>query len=157
MQPLKIYNTLSREKELFTPIHENHVGLYVCGPTVYNYVHLGNLRTFTSFDILNRYLLHIGYKVRYVRNITDVGHLVGDGDEGEDKIGKMAKLEKLEPMEIVHRFTQDFHQVLEKFNVLPPSIEPTATGHIVEQIETTKALIEKGLAYESNDIERISP
>jgi cysteinyl-tRNA synthetase len=150
MQPLKIYNTLSREKELFTPIHENHVGLYVCGPTVYNYVHLGNLRTFTSFDILNRYLLHIGYKVRYVRNITDVGHLVGDGDEGEDKIGKMAKLEKLEPMEIVHRFTQDFHQVLEKFNVLPPSIEPTATGHIVEQIETTKALIEKELAYESN-------
>ena len=119
MQPLKIYNTLSREKELFTPIHENHVGLYVCGPTVYNYVHLGNLRTFTSFDILNRYLLHIGYQVRYVRNITDVGHLVGDGDEGEDKIGKMAKLEKLEPMEIVHRFTQDFHQVLEKFNLLP--------------------------------------
>ena len=111
MQPLKIYNTLSREKELFTPIHENHVGLYVCGPTVYNYAHLGNVRTFTSFDVLNRYLLHIGYKVRYVRNITDVGHLVGDGDEGEDKIGKMAKLEKLEPMEIVHRFTQDFQQV----------------------------------------------
>jgi len=126
------------------------VGLYVCGPTVYNYVHLGNLRTFTSFDILYRYLSHIGYKVRYVRNITDVGHLVGDGDEGEDKIGKMAKLEKLEPMEIVHRYTQDFHHVLQTFNLLPPSIEPSATGHIVEQIETTQNLLNKGIAYESN-------
>jgi cysteinyl-tRNA synthetase len=150
MQPLKIYNTLSREKEIFKPLHAPLVGLYVCGPTVYNFVHLGNLRTFTSFDILHRYLRHIGYKVRYVRNITDVGHLVGDGDEGEDKIGKMAKLEKLEPMEIVHRFTQDFHEVLATFNLLPPSIEPTATGHIVEQIETTKNLLDKGLAYESN-------
>lgn len=150
MQPLKIYNTLSREKEIFKPLHAPLVGLYVCGPTVYNFVHLGNLRTFTSFDILHRYLRHIGYKVRYVRNITDVGHLVGDGDEGEDKIGKMAKLEKLEPMEIVHRYTQDFHEVLATFNLLPPSIEPTATGHIVEQIETTKNLLEKGLAYESN-------
>ncbi|RXK48141.1 cysteine--tRNA ligase [Aquirufa rosea] len=150
MQALKLYNTLSREKELFTPINHPHVGLYVCGPTVYNYVHLGNLRTFTSFDILHRYLKHIGYQVRYVRNITDVGHLVGDGDEGEDKIGKMAKLEKLEPMEIVHRYTQNFHQVLEQFNLLPPSIEPTATGHISEQIETTKILLDKGLAYESN-------
>lgn len=150
MQPLKIYNTLSREKEIFKPLHAPLVGLYVCGPTVYNFVHLGNLRTFTSFDILHRYLRHIGYKVRYVRNITDVGHLVGDGDEGEDKIGKMAKLEKLEPMEIVHRYTQDFHEVLATFNLLPPSIEPTATGHIVEQIETTKNLLNKGLAYESN-------
>lgn len=150
MQPLKIYNTLSREKEIFKPLHAPLVGLYVCGPTVYNFVHLGNLRTFTSFDILHRYLRHIGYKVRYVRNITDVGHLVGDGDEGEDKIGKMAKLEKLEPMEIVHRYTQDFHEVLAMFNLLPPSIEPTATGHIVEQIETTKNLLDKGLAYESN-------
>jgi len=150
MQALKIYNTLSREKELFEPLNAPHVGMYVCGPTVYNYVHLGNLRTFTSFDILYRYLQHIGYKVRYVRNITDVGHLVGDGDEGEDKIGKMAKLEKLEPMEIVHRYTNDFHQVLRTFNLLPPSIEPTATGHIVEQIETTKILLEKGLAYVSN-------
>jgi cysteinyl-tRNA synthetase len=150
MQPLKIYNTLSREKEIFKPLHAPLVGLYVCGPTVYNFVHLGNLRTFTSFDILHRYLRHIGYKVRYVRNITDVGHLVGDGDEGEDKIGKMAKLEKLEPMEIVHRYTQDFHEVLATFNLLPPSIEPTATGHIVEQIETTKNLLDKGLAYESN-------
>lgn len=149
MQPLKIYNTLSREKELFTPINAPHVGMYVCGPTVYNYVHLGNVRTFLTFDILNRYLTHIGYKVRYVRNITDVGHLVGDGDEGEDKIGKMAKLEKLEPMEIVQRYTNDFHKVLEQFNLLPPSIEPSATGHIVEQIETTKSLISKGLAYES--------
>ncbi|MEA5427104.1 cysteine--tRNA ligase [Arcicella lustrica] len=149
MQPLKIYNTLSREKELFTPINAPHVGMYVCGPTVYNYVHLGNVRTFLTFDILNRYLTHIGYKVRYVRNITDVGHLVGDGDEGEDKIGKMAKLEKLEPMEIVQRYTNDFHKVLEQFNLLPPSIEPSATGHIVEQIETTKSLIDKGLAYES--------
>ena len=150
MQPLKIYNTLSREKEIFKPLHDPLVGLYVCGPTVYNFAHLGNIRTFTSFDILHRYLRHIGYKVRYVRNITDVGHLVGDGDEGEDKIGKMAKLEKLEPMEIVHRYTQDFHEVLATFNLLPPSIEPTATGHIVEQIETTKNLLDKGLAYESN-------
>lgn len=150
MQSLKIYNTLTREKELFQPINAPHVGMYVCGPTVYNYVHLGNVRTFTTFDTLYRYLTHIGYKVRYVRNITDVGHLVGDGDEGEDKIGKMAKLEKLEPMEIVQRYTNDFHNVLTQFNLLPPSIEPSATGHIVEQIETTKALIEKGLAYESN-------
>ncbi|MDZ7898791.1 MAG: cysteine--tRNA ligase [Arcicella sp.] len=150
MQPLKIYNTLSREKELFTPLNAPHVGMYVCGPTVYNYVHLGNVRTFMTFDVLYRYLSHIGYKVRYVRNITDVGHLVGDGDEGEDKIGKMAKLEKLEPMEIVQRYTNDFHKVLEQFNFLPPSIEPSATGHIVEQIETTNLLIQKGLAYESN-------
>lgn len=150
MQSLKIYNTLTREKELFQPINAPHVGMYVCGPTVYNYVHLGNVRTFATFDTLYRYLTHIGYKVRYVRNITDVGHLVGDGDEGEDKIGKMAKLEKLEPMEIVQRYTNDFHNVLTQFNLLPPSIEPSATGHIVEQIETTKTLIEKGLAYESN-------
>ena len=150
MQPLKLYNTLNREKEVFVALNAPHVGLYVCGPTVYNYVHLGNLRTFTSFDILYRYLNHIGYKVRYVRNITDVGHLVGDGDEGEDKIGKMAKLEKLEPMEIVHRYTQDFHHVLQTFNLLPPSIEPSATGHIVEQIETTQNLLNKGIAYESN-------
>lgn len=150
MQSLKIYNTLTREKELFQPINAPHVGMYVCGPTVYNYVHLGNVRTFTTFDTLYRYLTHIGYKVRYVRNITDVGHLVGDGDEGEDKIGKMAKLEKLEPMEIVQRYTNDFHNVLTQFNLLPPSIEPSATGHIVEQIETTRTLIEKGLAYESN-------
>jgi cysteinyl-tRNA synthetase len=147
---LKIYNTLTRQKEEFTPLNPQHVGLYVCGPTVYNYVHLGNVRTFMTFDVLYRYLMHTGYKVRYVRNITDVGHLVGDGDEGEDKIGRMAKLEKLEPMEIVQRYTNDFHKVLEQFNFLPPSIEPTATGHLVEQIEAVKILIEKGLAYESN-------
>jgi cysteinyl-tRNA synthetase len=149
MQALKIYNTLSREKEVFEAINAPHVGLYVCGPTVYNYVHLGNVRTFLSFDTLYRYLTHIGYKVRYVRNITDVGHLVGDGDEGEDKIGRMAKLEQLEPMEIVQRYTNDFHNVLNQFNLTPPSIEPSATGHIIEQIETVKVLINKGLAYES--------
>ena len=150
MQPLKIYNTLSRQKELFTPLNAPHVGMYVCGPTVYNFVHLGNVRTFMTFDVLNRYLTHLGYKVRYVRNITDVGHLVGDGDEGEDKIGKMAKLEQLEPMEIVQRYTNDFHKVLDQFNFIPPSIEPSATGHLIEQIEMTTTLIDKGLAYESN-------
>jgi cysteinyl-tRNA synthetase len=150
MQNLKIYNTLNRKKEVFEPITPGYVGMYVCGPTVYNYVHLGNVRTFLTFDVLYRYLLHCGYKVRYVRNITDVGHLVGDGDEGEDKIGKMAKLEQLEPMEIVQRYTNDFHKVLESFNFLPPNIEPSATGHMVEQIEAVKSLIEKGLAYESN-------
>ena len=149
MQNLKIYNTLNRQKEIFESIVPGHIGMYVCGPTVYNFVHLGNVRTFLTFDILYRYLIHIGYKVRYVRNITDVGHLVGDGDEGEDKIGKMAKLEQLEPMEIVQRYTNDFHNVLSQFNFLPPSIEPSATGHMVEQIEAVKELIEKGLAYEA--------
>jgi cysteinyl-tRNA synthetase len=149
-QPLKIYNTLTRQKDIFEPIAAPNVGMYVCGPTVYNYVHLGNVRTFLTFDTLFRYLTQIGYKVRYVRNITDVGHLVGDGDEGEDKIGKMAKLEQLEPMEIVQRYTNDFHNVLTQFNMLPPSIEPTATGHLIEQIEATQSLIDKGLAYESN-------
>ena len=150
MQNLKIYNSLSRQKEVFEPLISGHVGMYVCGPTVYNFVHLGNIRTFLTFDVLYRYLQNIGYKVRYVRNITDVGHLVGDGDEGEDKIGKMAKLEQLEPMEIVQRYTNDFHQVLALFNFLSPSIEPSATGHMVEQIEAVKDLIEKGLAYEAN-------
>ncbi|HLO46356.1 MAG TPA: cysteine--tRNA ligase [Leadbetterella sp.] len=150
MQTLKIYNSLTRQKEVFEPIVPKHVGMYVCGPTVYNFVHLGNVRTFMTFDVLYRYLIHIGYKVRYVRNITDVGHLVGDGDEGEDKIGKMAKLEQLEPMEIVQRYTNDFHDVLKLFNFLPPSIEPSATGHMVEQIEAVKDLINKGLAYEAN-------
>jgi cysteinyl-tRNA synthetase len=149
-QPLKIFNTLTRNKDLFEPLAAPYVGMYVCGPTVYNNVHLGNIRTFLSFDILYRYLTHIGYKVRYVRNITDVGHLVGDGDVGEDKIGKMAKLQKLEPMEIVQRYTNDFHDVSAEFNLLPPSIEPTATGHLIEQIEAVKSLIEKGAAYESN-------
>ncbi|GAA4411353.1 cysteine--tRNA ligase [Nibrella viscosa] len=149
-QPVKLYNTLTRRKEPFEPINPPYVGLYVCGPTVYNYVHLGNVRTFLTFDTLFRYLTYVGYKVRYVRNITDVGHLVGDSDEGEDKIGRMAKLEKLEPMEIVQRYTNDFHQIMEIFNILPPSVEPTATGHMVEQIEAVKKLIAQGLAYESN-------
>ncbi|HOY94363.1 MAG TPA: cysteine--tRNA ligase [Catalimonadaceae bacterium] len=147
---LRIYNTLTRQKEDFQPINPPFVGLYVCGPTVYNNVHLGNVRSFLTFDILVRYLRFMGYTVRYVRNITDVGHLVGDGDEGEDKIGRMAKLEKLEPMEIVQRYTNDFHNVLLQFNLIPPSIEPTATAHLVEQIEATQDLINKGLAYESN-------
>lgn len=150
MQPLKIYNTLTRQKDTFEPLASPHVGMYVCGPTVYNNAHLGNVRTFMTFDLLFRYLTHIGYKVRYVRNITDVGHLVGDGDEGEDKIGRMAKLEQLEPMEIVQRYTNDFHRVMEDFNIFPPSIEPTATGHLIEQIEAVQNLIAKGLAYESN-------
>ncbi|AWA31208.1 cysteine--tRNA ligase [Flavobacterium magnum] len=148
--PLKIYNSLSGEKEVFTPIHEGNVGMYVCGPTVYSNVHLGNVRTFMSFDMIFRYFRHLDYKVRYVRNITDVGHMVDDVDDGEDKIAKKARLEQLEPMEIVQRYTVDFHDILDKFNFLPPSIEPTATGHIIEQIEIVKVILEKGLAYESN-------
>jgi cysteinyl-tRNA synthetase len=147
---LKIYNSLSGEKEVFTPIHEGNVGMYVCGPTVYSNVHLGNVRTFMSFDIIFRYLKHLGYKVRYVRNITDVGHIVDDVDEGEDKIAKKARLEQLEPMEVVQRYTVDFHDILNEFNFLPPSIEPTATGHIIEQIEIIKKIIEKGIGYEAN-------
>jgi cysteinyl-tRNA synthetase len=150
MQALKVYNTLTRQKETFTPLNPPYVGMYVCGPTVYNYVHLGNCRTFTSFDLIYRYLQHLGYKVRYVRNITDVGHLVGDGDEGEDKIAKKAKLENLEPMEIVQRYTLDFRAIMQLINNLPPSIEPTATGHIVEQIEMTQKIIQNGFAYEAN-------
>lgn len=148
MQELKIYNTLTREKEVFKPLNAPHVGMYVCGPTLYSHAHLGNCRTFMSFDVVFRYLKHLGYKVRYVRNITDVGHLESDGDEGEDKIAKRARLEKLEPMEIVQLYAVDFHKVLDDFNLLPPSIEPTASGHIIEQIEMTKKIIENGLAYE---------
>ncbi len=147
MQSLKIYNTLSREKEVFAPINAPHVGMYVCGPTLYSHAHLGNCRTFMSFDVVFRYLTHLGYKVRYVRNITDVGHLENDGDEGEDKIAKRARLEQLEPMEIVQKYTVDFHHVLQQFNLLPPSIEPTASGHIIEQIEMTKQIIDNGYAY----------
>lgn len=146
---LFIGNSLTGEKELFKPIHNEFVGMYACGPTVYNYVHLGNCRTFVSFDLVFRYLLHLGYKVRYVRNITDVGHLVDDADEGEDKIAKRAKLEQIEPMEIVQKYTVDFHQVLHQLNTLPPSIEPTATGHIIEQIEMIQQILENGFAYES--------
>jgi cysteinyl-tRNA synthetase len=147
---LKVYNSLSANKENFTPINEGRVGMYVCGPTVYSNVHLGNVRTFLSFDMIFRYLLHLGYKVRYVRNITDVGHLENDADEGEDRIAKKARMEDLEPMEVVQRYTVDFHQILDKMNFLPPSIEPTATGHIIEQIEIVQKIIENGFAYESN-------
>ncbi|MBI2270675.1 MAG: cysteine--tRNA ligase [Bacteroidetes bacterium] len=150
MEPLIIYNTLTRQKETFSPINPPFVGMYVCGPTVYSDVHLGNCRTFISFDLIYRYLLHAGYKVRYVRNITDAGHLEGDRDEGEDKFAKKAKLEQVEPMEIVQKYTVGFHEVLRMFNALPPGIEPTATGHISEQIEMTKKIIEQGYAYETN-------
>ena len=147
---LKVYNSLSKKKENFKPITEGYVGMYVCGPTVYSNAHLGNVRTFMFFDIVYRYLLHLGYKVRYVRNITDAGHLENDADEGEDRIAKKARIEKIEPMEVVQRYTVDFHNVLKNYNFLPPSIEPTATGHIVEQIEMIKEIIAKGFAYEVN-------
>ena len=149
-QELKIYNSLSGEKEKFTSITPGNVGMYVCGPTVYNKVHLGNCRTFISFDLVFRYLKYLDYKVRYVRNITDAGHLENDAEEGEDRIAKKARLESLEPMEIVQKYTVDFHQILATFNNHPPSIEPTATGHIIEQIEIVKSIMDKGLAYESN-------
>ena len=153
-QPIKhkinIHNTLSGQKEEFIPISSPNVGMYVCGPTVYSNVHLGNCRTFLSFDMIYRYLTFVGYNVRYVRNITDAGHLENDADEGEDKISKKARIEQLEPMEIVQTYTQDFHDVMRNFNALPPSIEPTATGHIIEQIEMIQQILTKGLAYESN-------
>ncbi|WKK64782.1 cysteine--tRNA ligase [Lutimonas zeaxanthinifaciens] len=147
-QDLYLYNSLSNKKERFEPVKEGYVGMYVCGPTVYSNVHLGNVRTFMSFDMIYRYFLHLGYKVRYVRNITDAGHLTDDSDE--DKISKKARLEQLEPMEIVQKYTTDFHLILQKFNFLPPSIEPTATGHILEQIEAIETILENGLAYEVN-------
>ncbi|RAR70158.1 cysteine--tRNA ligase [Flavobacterium aciduliphilum] len=146
---LKIYNSSTAEKETFVPITEGNIGMYVCGPTVYSHVHLGNVRTFMSFDVIYRYLLHLGYKVRYVRNITDAGHLTDDGDVNNDRFVKQSRLEKLEPMEVVQKYTVDFHNVLNLFNFLPPTIEPTATGHIVEQIELIQKLIKKGFAYES--------
>lgn len=148
--PLSLTNSLSGKKEVFKPINPGFVGMYVCGPTVYNNVHLGNVRTFLTFDVVSRYFRFLEYKVRYVRNITDVGHLENDADEGEDKIAKKARLEQLEPMEVVKHYTEGFHEVMRQFNILPPSIEPSATGHIVEQIEITKNLLDKGLAYESN-------
>jgi cysteinyl-tRNA synthetase len=148
-QNLFVYNTLSRKKEEFKALNAPHVGMYVCGPTVYSDVHLGNCRTYISFDLMFRYLNHLDYKVRYVRNVTDAGHLEGDaGDEGEDKISKKAKLAQLEPMEIVQKYTVGFHEVMQILNTLPPSIEPTATGHIIEQIEMVKVILEKGYAYE---------
>tara|TARA_Y100000991_G_scaffold47595_1_gene33953 strand:- start:5823 stop:7304 length:1482 start_codon:yes stop_codon:yes gene_type:complete len=149
-QQLKIFNSISAKKENFKSISKGLVGMYVCGPTVYNNVHLGNLRTFTSFDIIYRYLTHIGYKVRYVRNITDVGHLENDEDTGEDRISKKARIENLEPMEVVQKYTYNFHEITRKFNLLPPNIEPTATGHIPEQIRLIEKIIEKGLAYVVN-------
>lgn len=149
-QTLVVYNSLSGKKEVFTPLLPKHVGMYVCGPTVYSNVHLGNCRTFMSFDLINRYLLHLGYKVRYVRNITDAGHLENDADEGEDRIAKKARLESIEPMEVVQRYTVDFRNTLAQFNTLPPSIEPTATGHIIEQIELIKKILDEGYAYEIN-------
>ncbi len=150
MSELQIYNTLSRKKERFKPIKEGFAGLYVCGPTVYGDAHLGHARPAITFDVLFRYLKHLGYKVRYVRNITDVGHLENDADEGDDKIAKKARLEELEPMEIVQHYTNRYHKNMEQLNVLSPSIEPRATGHIVEQIELIRILLDKGYAYESN-------
>ena len=150
MQDLVIYNTLHRKKELFQPIAAPNVGMYVCGPTVYGDPHLGHARPAITFDILFRYLKHIGYKVRYVRNITDVGHLEHDADEGDDKIEKKARLEQLEPMEIAQHYTNRYHDAMRLLNVLPPSIEPHATGHIIEQEELVKQILTNGYAYESN-------
>jgi len=146
-QNLKLYNSLTREKEIFKPLHEGRIGMYVCGPTVYSDVHLGNCRTFISFDIIYRYLKFLGYKVRYVRNITDVGHLL---DDGEDRILKGARLEQVEPMEIVEKYTNGFHDIMRIFNAFPPSIEPRATGHIPEQIEMVQAILDNGYAYQRN-------
>ncbi len=147
---LHVTNSLSGQKEAFVPIHPERTGMYVCGPTVYSDVHLGNCRTFLSFDLIFRYLSHLGYSVRYVRNITDAGHLENDADEGEDKIAKKARLEQVEPMEVVQRYTVGFRDIMRRFNALSPSIEPTATGHIVEQISMIEDLISKGYAYEFN-------
>ncbi|MGV3527890.1 MAG: cysteine--tRNA ligase [Flavisolibacter sp.] len=150
MSELKIYNSYSREKEVFKPLVEGHVGMYVCGPTVSGESHLGHARPYITFDVVYRYLLHLGYKVRYVRNITDAGHFEEEGREAEDKISKKAQIEKLEPMELVQKYTNLYHWAMEKFNTLPPSIEPTATGHIVEQQDMIKKIMEAGYAYEAN-------
>jgi cysteinyl-tRNA synthetase len=150
MNELVLYNTLTRTKETFKPINPGHVGMYVCGPTVYGEAHLGHARPAITFDLLFRYLKHLGFKVRYVRNITDVGHLVNDADEGEDKIAIKARIEELEPMEVVQLYTNSYRQNMIHLNVLPPSIEPTASGHIIEQIETIKRIIDAGFAYEVN-------
>jgi len=147
---LNIYNTLSRQKELFIPINPNHAGMYVCGPTVYGDPHLGHARPAITFDLVFRYLQHLGYKVRYVRNITDVGHLENDADEGEDKVAKKARLEELEPMEVVQYFSDRYHEFMDRLNVLKPSIEPRASGHLIEQIAMISKLVEAGFAYESN-------
>ena len=149
-QTLLIYNTLSRSKERFEPLHAPNVGMYVCGPTVYGDPHLGHARPAITFDILFRYLKHLGYKVRYVRNITDVGHMEHDADDGDDKIEKKARLEQLEPMEVAQYYTNRYHTAMNALNVLPPSIEPQATGHIIEQEELVKQILDNGYAYESN-------
>jgi cysteinyl-tRNA synthetase len=148
--PVYIYNSYTKKKELFEPIHSPFVGMYVCGPTVYNDVHLGNVRTFLTFDIVYRLLKYIGYQVRYVRNITDVGHLVDDADHGEDKIEKIARLQQLEPMEIVQKYTIGFHDVMRLFNISSPSIEPSASGHIIEQIQMIEDILKNEYAYEEN-------
>ena len=140
---LVIYNSLKGEKEPFVPLVEGNIGMYVCGPTLYSEPHMGNMRTFINFDLIYRYLLHLGFRVKYVRNITDAGHLENDGESGEDPIAKKAKLENIEPMEVVQKYTVDFHQTMAKFNALPPSIEPTATGHIIEQIEIIEQIIKQ--------------
>ena len=150
MRTLLLTNTLSRKKEVFTPVNPGHVGMYVCGPTVYGDAHLGHARPGVTYDVLSKLLRHLGYKVRYVRNITDVGHLEHDADEGEDKIAKKARLEQLEPMEVVQSYTLRYHDAMRKLNVAPPSIEPRASGHILEQIEAVKKIIATGYAYESN-------
>ena len=147
IQKIVLYNSLTREKELFVPLIEGRVGMYVCGPTVYNDVHLGNCRTFVSFDIIYRYLMIAGYKVRYVRNITDVGHLL---DDGEDRMAKGARLEQLEPMEIAQKYTNGFEEMMRIFNTLSPSIEPRATGHIIEQISMIEDILKRGYAYQQN-------
>ncbi|MBP5190591.1 MAG: class I tRNA ligase family protein, partial [Bacteroidales bacterium] len=149
-QQFLIYNTLSRQKELFTPVTPGRVGMYVCGPTVYGDAHLGHARPAITFDVLYRYLMHLGYKVRYVRNITDVGHLEHDADEGEDKIAKKARLEQLEPMEVAQYYTNRYHAAMDRLGVLRPSIEPHASGHIIEQIELVQKILDAGLAYVSN-------
>jgi cysteinyl-tRNA synthetase len=149
-QQLYIHNSLTRKKELFEPIVPNHAGMYVCGPTVYGDPHLGHARPAVTFDLVFRYLKHIGYKVRYVRNITDVGHLEGDADAGDDKIGKKARLEQLEPMEVVQYYTNRYHELMAKLNLLNPSIEPHASGHIIEQIAMVKKILDAGFAYERN-------
>jgi cysteinyl-tRNA synthetase len=149
-QKLMLYNTLTREKEAFVPLHAPHAGMYVCGPTVYGDPHLGHARPAITFDILFRYLTHLGYKVRYVRNITDVGHLENDADEGEDKIAKKARVEQLEPMEVAQYYANRYHKYMDELNVLPPSIEPRASGHIIEQIDFVKRILDNGFAYESN-------
>ena len=154
MSELKVLNSYTRQKEAFTPITPGHVGLYVCGPTVSGESHLGHARPYVTFDVIYRYLMHLGYKVRYVRNITDAGHFEEEGREAEDKIAKKAVIEKLEPMELVQKYTNLFHWAMDQFNCLPPSIEPTATGHIVEQINMIQQLLKAGYAYEKNALVR---